>query len=173
MKMIDRNGRIFGKISVIDLVVVAVVVVLAAALYFKSNQAHTGSAVEEQTITFQVRVRGLDRYIADAVLVGDGLYDQNYPSGGRAIGYITEVEVERDPGTKLAESLGDGTAALVEAEDTVDLLITLEGKGLVGGERPVQHQPNRWPGREFRPDLLHKAGPVCRLGGEYFLRRRP
>ncbi len=38
MKMIDRNGRIFGKISVIDLVVVAVVVVLAAALYFKSNQ---------------------------------------------------------------------------------------------------------------------------------------
>ena len=127
MKMIDRNGRIFGKISVIDLVVAAVVVVLAAALYFKSNQVHTGGTVVEQTITFQVRVRGLDRYIADAVLVGDGLYDQNYPSGGRAIGYITEVEVERDPGTKLAESLGDGTAALVEAEDTVDLLITLEG----------------------------------------------
>ena len=63
--------------------------------------------------------------------MGDGLYDQNYPSGGRAIGYITEVEVERDPGTKLAESLGDGTAALVEAEDTVDLLITVEGWGLV------------------------------------------
>ena len=135
MKMIDRNGRIFGKISVIDLVVAAVVVVLAAALYFKSNQVHTGRSVVEQTITFQVRVRGLDRYIADAVLVGDGLYDQNYPSGGRAIGYITEVEVERDPGTKLAESLGDGTAALVEAEDTVDLLITLEGKGLVENGR--------------------------------------
>ena len=67
--------------------------------------------------------------------MGDGLYDQNYPSGGRAIGYITEVEVERDPGTKLAESLGDGTAALVEAEDTVDLLITLEGKGLVENGR--------------------------------------
>ena len=133
MKMIDRNGRIFGKISVIDLVVAAVVVVLAAALYFKSNQVHTGGTVVEQTITFQVRVRGLDRYIADAVLVGDGLYDQNYPSGGRAIGYITEVEVERDPGTKLAESLGDGTAALVEAEDTVDLLITVEGSGLVDG----------------------------------------
>ena len=70
MKMIDRNGRIFGKISVIDLVVAAVVVVLAAALYFKSNQVHTGGTV-----------------------------DQNYPSGGRAMGYITEVEVERDPGT--------------------------------------------------------------------------
>ena len=34
MKIIDRNGRLFGKISVIDLLVVAVVVVLAAALYF-------------------------------------------------------------------------------------------------------------------------------------------
>lgn len=135
MKIIDRNGRLFGKISVIDLVVVAVVVVLAAALYFKNNQAHTGSAVVEQTITFQVRARGLDRYIADALLVGDGLYDQNYPSGGRAIGHITDVQVERDPGTKLAESLGDGTAALVEAEETVDLLITLEGTGLVENGR--------------------------------------
>lgn len=135
MKIIDRNGRLFGKISVIDLVVVAVVVVLAAALYFKSNQAHTGSAAMEQTITFQVRARGVDRYVADAIVVGDGLYDQNYPSGDRAIGHITQVEVERDPGTKLAEDLGDGTAALVEAEDTVDLLITLEGTGLVEGRR--------------------------------------
>ena len=38
MKIIDHNGRLFGKISVIDLLVVAVVVVMAAALHFKRSE---------------------------------------------------------------------------------------------------------------------------------------
>lgn len=135
MKIVDHNGRLFGKISVIDLLVILVVAVMAAALYFKSSQTHTGSTVAEQKITFQVRARGVDSYVADAVQIGDGLYDKDYSSGGRAIGYITDIQVERSPGTKLADELHDGAAALVEAEDTVDLRITLEGRGLVDGKR--------------------------------------
>ena len=61
MKMIDRNGRLFGKISVIDVLVILVVLVMAAALYFKNIQTHTGTAVTEQTITFQVRAREIGR----------------------------------------------------------------------------------------------------------------
>ena len=134
MKIIDRNGRLFGKISVIDLLVVAVVV-LAAALYFKNNQAHTGTTVTEENITFQIRARGVYDYVADAIQVGDGLYDKDYASGGKAIGRITDIQVERDPGKKLALEVNDGTAGLIEADETVDLLITLEGRGLVDGKR--------------------------------------
>lgn len=134
MKLIDHNGRLFGKISVIDVLVILVVAVLAAALYFKSNQTHTGGTVTEQTITFQIRARGVDGYVYDALRIDDGLYDLDYSSGGRAIGRITDIQVERDPGTKLADELHDGAAALVEADDTVDLLITVEGKGLVDGK---------------------------------------
>ena len=134
MKMIDRNGRLFGKISVIDVLVILVVLVMAAALYFKNIQTHTGTAVTEQTITFQVRARGVDNFVADAIVVGDGLYDQSYSSGGRALGEITDVQVERDPGTKLADRLTDGTAGLLEAEDTVDLIITVKGSGLITGK---------------------------------------
>lgn len=134
MKIIDRNGRLFGKISIIDVLVILVVIVMAAALYFKNNQAHTGTAVTEQTITFQIRARGVDDFVADAILVGDGLYDQSYSSGGRALGEITDVQVERDPGTKLADKLTNGTAGLLEAEDTVDMLITVKGSGLITGK---------------------------------------
>lgn len=133
MKIIDQNGRLFGKISVIDLLVIAVVVVMAAALSFKSNQTHTGTTVVEQPITFQIRARGVRNYIADAIRVGDGLYDQNYASGGRSLGKITEIQVERDPGTTQI-SFHDGTTELAETEDTVDLLITVEGLGLVSGK---------------------------------------
>ena len=133
MKVIDQNGRLFGKISVIDLLVVAVVIVLAAALHFKSGQTHTGITVTEQPITFQLRVRGVRSYVADAIRVGDGLYDQNYSSGGRALGEITDIQVERDPGTTMAY-LNDGTVALIDTDDTVDLLITVEGQGLLNGK---------------------------------------
>lgn len=133
MKVIDQNGRLFGKISVIDLLVVAVVIVLAAALHFKSGQTHTGITVTEQPITFQLRVRGVRSYVVDAIRVGDGLYDQNYSSGGRALGEITDIQVERDPGTTMAY-LNDGTVALINTDDTVDLLITVEGQGLLNGK---------------------------------------
>ena len=167
MKIIDRNGRLFGAVSVIDVLVVAVVVVMAAALYFKSIQDHTGASVTERDITFQVRAMGVDDYVAEAILVGDGLYDQNYSSGGRAIGEITQIQVERTPGFKLAdEELTDGTAGLLEAENTVDLLITVKGRGLVTDGRysvnrvydlGINSSRNYWTKRaEFK-------GTVCEI----------
>lgn len=131
MKIIDHEGRLFGKISVIDLLVVAVVIVLAAALRFKSGQTITGTSVPEETITFQVEVYGVRRYVADAIQLEDKLYDLNYASGG-PLGEITEVQVVREPGTLVAV-LDDGTAGPVEAEDTVNLLVTVKGSGLVSG----------------------------------------
>ena len=133
MKIIDQNGRLFGKISVIDLVVVAVIVVLAIALNFKSNQAHTGTSVPEETITFQIRVRGVRGYVANCIAIDDSLYDQNYSSGGRALGQIKDIQVERDPGTVIS-AMSDGTVILAEAEETVDLLLTVEGTGLRTGK---------------------------------------
>ena len=78
-------------------------------------------------------MRGVRSYVVDAIRVGDGLYDQNYSSGGRALGEITDIQVERDPGTTMAY-LNDGTVALIDTDDTVDLLITVEGQGLLNGK---------------------------------------
>ena len=135
MKIIDRNGRLFGKISIIDVLVVLVVLVMAAALYFKGQQTHTGTAVTERIITFQIRVRGAEDYVAAAIQEKDGVYDRGYSSGGRALGEIIDIQVEHAPGTRLTESLGDGTYGVVESEGTVDLLITVQGRGLIDGKK--------------------------------------
>lgn len=92
MKIIDNNGRLFGKISVIDVLVVAVVAVMAAALYVKSNQTHTGTSVVEETIAFQVLVEGVPGYVQNAIQVEDQLYDKVYESGG-PLGRVTQIEV--------------------------------------------------------------------------------
>ena len=92
MKLIDKNGRLFGKISVIDLLVVLVVAVMAFALHQKNNSfTVTASSGSGTTITFTCLAENLDLHVADAVAVGDKMYDKDHSTGG-AIGTITAIE---------------------------------------------------------------------------------
>ena len=165
MKIIDHEGRLFGKISVIDLLVVAVVIVLAAALRFKSGQAITGTSVPEETIVFQVEVYGVCSYIADAIRVEDQLYDLNYASGGRSLGEVTEIQVVREPGTLVA-ALDDGTAGPVEVEDSVNLLLTVKGSGLVNGKSRTiirVYDLGLNASRTFYTDLAQFTGTISNI----------
>lgn len=136
MKIIDRNGRLFGKISVIDLIVIAVVIVMGIALYMKTNHNEiTSTTTPDTTITYQMSVRGLRTYVADAIKVGDRVYDQERSSsGGSSLGEI--IDIETRPGSKLAE-LNDGTIETVPVEDGVDLVLTIRGSGLITEGRYV------------------------------------
>lgn len=131
MKMIDREGRLFGKVSVIDLLVVGAVLVMALALYVKNHQTPTSANSEERPITFQIRITGAETYLADAIRVGDSIYDVGYSSGDGPVGVIKGVEVVNDPGVVMSDCLQDGTLVPVEVEDTVDLLVTVEGFGVI------------------------------------------
>lgn len=135
MKIIDRNGRLFGKISIIDLVVVAVVIVMAFALYVKTNHNEiTSTSTSNTPITYQMLVRGVRTYVADAVQVGDHVYDQDRNSGGGSLGEITDIEIL--PSGKLAE-FKDGTIDTVPVEDGVDMLLTIQVEGLITEGRYV------------------------------------
>lgn len=134
MKLIDQNGRLFGKISIIDLLVIAAVAVIAAAVYVKNNAAPISSGtVKEQRITFQIRTVSMEDYVTGAIRVGDKIYDAGYSSGNGPVGEITQIQVLNDPGVTLEENMQDGTAPQIEVEGTVDLLITVEGSGVSDG----------------------------------------
>lgn len=132
MKLMDENGRLFGRVSVIDVLAILVVLFMAVAL-FTTSRTRTTATGEEETITFQIRVQGVEGYMLDAIRVRDSLYDQGYASGGKGIGTITAVEVERDPGTQLSGPFADGGVYWVESEGTLDLILTVEGRGTRDG----------------------------------------
>lgn len=132
MKIIDRNGRLFGKVSVIDVLVVAVVLVLAAALNMKNNHlSHTSTSVTNVPITYQILVSGTRNYVGDTIQEGDLLYEKDRNSGG-ALGTIVSVEVL--PSSRIAEFI-DGTVDMVPAEDSSNLLLTVQGEGIVSDGR--------------------------------------
>ena len=128
MKLIDENGRLFGKISVIDVVVIAVVAALAGALYLKTNTlTHTSVAVENPTIRYQVLAQAVPDFVEGQIQVGDLFFDEDRGSSG-CLGRVVAVEVL--PGEKLTE-FSDGTAAVAPVEDSINLLVTVEGEGLI------------------------------------------
>ena len=44
MKLLDRDGRLFGKLSIIDGIALLVVAVLAVAIYVKSQMPRRAAA---------------------------------------------------------------------------------------------------------------------------------
>ena len=131
MKIIDKNGRLFGKVSIIDVVVILVVVVLAAALSLKKSQPQTSTGNSDITITFQLRVTGERDFVINAIQAGDYLYDVDNSSNG-ALGEI--VAAEPIPGMKLGE-MNDGTVEYVPLEGGGGLLLTIRGSGIISDGR--------------------------------------
>ena len=128
MKIIDKNGRLFGKVSVIDVAVILVVAVLAFALHTKNNSLTvTATSTSGTTITFTAMAENLDMQVADAIAVGDKLYDEDHSTGG-AIGTITSVE--KLPAEKT-EKLTSGTYVRLTNPDGANVRITVECSGIV------------------------------------------
>ena len=81
-----KNGKLFGKINIIDfLAVLAVVVVIAAAAVFVLRPKDGGD-----TLVMKFRIEEVDGFVAEKVHVGDELYDD---TNLQDIGVVTDVEL--------------------------------------------------------------------------------
>ena len=126
--MIDNQGKIRGRVSIIDIVIVVVVLALAVGFAYRRNAESIASilrADETVHITFEVnRIRSI--IAEDAVVVGDKLFRQH--ATHQPLGTI--IAVERLPATELMRR-SDGTAVLATMEDRYALRITIEATGRI------------------------------------------
>lgn len=124
---IDPQGRVLGFISIIDVVVLFAVMALCAGVYVKNNVLETTNASRDVNISMSFEVRIVPEYVADALKIGDAVYDKDHETGG-AIGVITSIERTEPKG--IAE-LTDGTVSYVTSNTDINLLVTVEGSGSV------------------------------------------
>ena len=132
MKILDRDGRLFGKISIIDVIVILVVAVLALAIYVKTQMPQTGTSVTTTKVVYQMKLNNQPEYMLSAIQIGDELFDKERSTG--SLGTIIDIEVSS--GTEQGE-LDDGTVAYVPAEGYYDILLTIEGDALIGSDGSV------------------------------------
>ena len=119
-KIIDERGRLFGLVSVIDVIVLAAVIVLAIGAFTKFN-VHDNplTTVNTENVTYTVRILATRLNVLDLIRPGDNLYTEN----GVFIGVIKDVYAEE---AIAPEPLVDGTYVMARVHERYDLTITVE-----------------------------------------------
>ena len=125
--MIDSQGKIKGRVSIIDILIVLAVLALAAGLVYRRATPRLQEILrpsDEFYIVFEVnRIRSI--IAENSVEVGDLIFRQHerQPLG-------TIVAIERHPATDIMRRT-DGTAIIAEMEDRYNLHITVEAIGSI------------------------------------------
>lgn len=130
-----KDGKLFGKINIIDLLVIIMAVVIVAAVALKMT-GRLGAVVPEvgTNITYTVRVERVDAEVyenvksfIDAAQAAGKTGDQLMSNGACLPAYITKVEaVPAQEKTEIA--VGDNYVGIVTSgKDLLDLTFTVEG----------------------------------------------
>lgn len=124
MKIIDKNGKIFSKISIIDIVIVLAILFLVLSFAFSKTSNSNGVTVSKQEIkyTTQIKVYGMIKTERSPFAVNDNIYGSN----GEFVGKVVSLEVKP---TVSKVKLTDGTHVDHTSEEYVEYFITLEGSG--------------------------------------------
>ena len=125
--MIDSQGKIKGRVSIIDILIVLAVLALAAGLLYRRATPRLQDILrpaDEFYIVFEVnRIRSV--IAENSVEVGDLLFRQHER---QPLGRI--VAIERHPATDVMRR-SDGTAIMAVMEDRYNLHITIEAVGSI------------------------------------------
>lgn len=132
MKLIDEKGKLFGKLNVIDALVLLVVIVAVALVGVKLLQSGQGSQGDagsaEHWIIYTVEAAEVEPAVYEVVKnfvdAENGKMDQMFASTGLLDAYV--IDVQATPHVTYVES-ADGTVKMVESsgeDDRLDLLFT-------------------------------------------------
>lgn len=127
--MIDKKGKLFGKINIVDLIIVIFVCVAAVATVYKFGfSAHKNVNQSDITLEYVLKTSGVRSFTADKITIGDEIYDDETD---RFLGTVSKVEKK--------EALGhlqkaDGEIVYTEKPQRYDVYITVECDArLIGG----------------------------------------
>ena len=127
--MIDKNGKLFGKINLFDLIVIILLVVLLFGVAYKVFLMVPDSATptgKEQAIdiTFDVQIKSVREATVNTFHLNDTLF---YYNSEEDLGKI--IAIDSKPATDVLETL-DGTAINAPVQERYDLILTVNGKGI-------------------------------------------
>lgn len=124
MKFIDKNGKLFSKISIIDIIIIVTLLFLAAvfALNLFGKADAPVSNVPEVSYTTELKVYSMYKTAVEPFAVGDNVYS----STGALIGKIEEIAVE-DAYTK--KTMANGQYVDFKSGEYVDYYLKISGKG--------------------------------------------
>lgn len=140
--LIDKKGKLFGRINVIDMTVLIVLVLLLAGIGYKFYMDDRKNVSNNsELLEYTISITNVRSFTADAVDVGDKIYDSKTDTYlGKVI--AKEVMPYRDYITKT-----DGSVVLAEKPERLEVRLTMQVPGvennygyLANGNRDINRQ---------------------------------
>lgn len=126
MAIVDEKGRLFGKINLLDLVVVLAILAVAARFGYKAYKGRQAVAVgEDKVIEMTMRLPAVAEPTIKAIPVGSELYDSK---SNTYMGKV--VEVRQEPALVVTTG-DDGRVYEQPSKNRFDLYVIIAGKGRV------------------------------------------
>ena len=151
MKIIDKNGRLFGKLSLIDLAVVLIIVVAVGALGMKffGNDAVEAVTSPDVQITYQVVCEDVPHAVAE--YCQENFHQQLLSSGKLLNAYIVECVATEMP------------------DDTIDLYFKIEGTASYAGSTYALGSQEVRVGMEHlvKTSSIECKGIICSLEAKH------
>ena len=117
-KFLDENGRVFGLISLIDVLVILLAVLFAVAFYVKSNMKEYTSSRTDGEVTYQI----LTEYVRDSAMESLRPGDEIFTKGDFSVGTVTDVQIAP---ARSSIALVDGSIVAITVPDRYDVTITI------------------------------------------------
>lgn len=121
--IINKEGKLFGKISVVDILVVAVLVVAVLGIYTKFFKTNERVTVSNEIIEYKMSVKNIRQGSVDALSKLGPIYDTTTKE---YMGEITEVSSVPAKGER---TLGDGSVINAQIPDRFDVEFTVKVDG--------------------------------------------
>jgi len=125
----DKNGKLFGKISFIDILIVLAVIICAAGVYVRFIAQPDKVQVQTQSFTYKVLVRDIRDVTVEGLEQSIGTtFILNEKGRSDIIGTLVDVETKQyaEPFIK-----NDSTVVMAEKPLKYEALLTLELDGVV------------------------------------------
>jgi hypothetical protein len=124
--IIDSKGKLFGKISVIDILIVAVVLAAALGLVYKFKVSKTESIfTKPDTIQLVIYTEEAPDYTAADIKKGDIVKD---PVKNAVFGKVIDVKVDKSVSFAQTDS---GDIVVSSRPGYVSIKVYVEGKGIL------------------------------------------
>lgn len=133
--IIDKKGKLFGKINIVDLIVICIVLVAVVGVVFTkikldnskvmSNPSNMliSSSAQTDKLEIKLKIREVRDITRDAIIVGDEVY---IAATDMYLG--TVLRVDSTPSIRSVES-DNGTAYLAEVPGRYDVTVVVEANG--------------------------------------------
>jgi hypothetical protein len=125
VKLMDEKGRLFGKVNILDLLVVLLVLAVAGRFVYGRMKAPTQNASQDQRLQVVFKLPGVSKPTVDALPVGTELFDSK---SNNRMGKVIEVKAQP---AKVLSYTPDGRLVETTSTDVYDVYLTVEGPGRV------------------------------------------